>query len=108
MKRDHEDENLGHSVIKKPILIMGALAALGYFIYFISKNSVFLGFGNIMVMVLILYVFNHFILTPKLIIPFQENLLPRLKKSYQNLISWIITGWRPLWVTLSTFGLLVF
>lgn len=108
MKRDHEDDIMGHSVIKKPILIMGAITALVYFIYFISKNDTFLGFGNIMVLVIVLYVFNHFILTPKMIVPFQETLLPKLIKSYQNMISWIIKGWRPLWITISTFGLLIF
>ncbi|WP_255067815.1 efflux RND transporter permease subunit [Lacihabitans sp. LS3-19] len=106
MKRDHEDDNSGLS--KKALIVMGALSALGYLIYFISKTDLFLGVGNIMVMLIILYVFNHFILTPHLIIPFQEKLLPRLIQSYKNLISWILTGLRPLWVTLATFGLLIF
>jgi multidrug efflux pump len=106
MKRDLETDN--NALSKKALIVLGALSSLGYLIYFISKTDLFLGLGNIMVMLIILYVFNHFILTPRLIIPFQKKLLPRLIKSYKNLISWVLTGLRPLWVTLSTFALLIF
>ena len=106
MKRDLETDNKVLS--KKALIVLGALSSLGYLIYFISKTDLFLGVGNIMIMLIILYVFNHFILTPRLIIPFQKKLLPRLIKSYKNLISWVLTGLRPLWVTLSTFALLIF
>jgi multidrug efflux pump subunit AcrB len=106
MKRDLETDN--NALSKKALIVLGALSSLGYLIYFISKTDLFLGLGNIMVMLIILYIFNHFILTPHLIIPFQEKLLPRLIQSYKNLISWILTGLRPIWVTLATFALLIF
>jgi multidrug efflux pump subunit AcrB len=56
----------------------------------------------------LLYIFNHFILTPKVIIPFQERLLPALKNNYKKLITWLIKGWRPVYAVISMVVLLVF
>lgn len=109
MKRDHEEEgNKGFASLKKPLLILGAITAFSYLISMIAKSDTFFGLGNVMVLIIVLYVFNHYVLTPHLIVPFQEKLLPRLIQSYKNLISWILKGWRPAWITLATFGLLVF
>ncbi len=105
MKRhDEELENAlttNHwQALRRPIIILGLLAFVGYFVN--------VGIGNFFVFILLLYIFNHFILTPKVIIPFQERALPAFKKSYRNLVSWVITGYRPVWVILSTVGLLIF
>lgn len=86
--------------LKKPLLILAGLALVGYLIQ--------RGLGNFVVFIAILYVFNHFILTPKIIIPFQDNLLPKLKENYRKTISWLIHGYRPLWAIVSMFGLLIF
>lgn len=93
------DEKPGFAEIKRPVLIMAALAGVGYVID--------RGIGNLFVLLLILYVFNHYILTPRLIVPFQENLLPKLKNGYRRLISWILHGWRPVWGIVGAFGLLI-
>ena len=66
---------------------MIGLSVVGYFINF--------GIGNLFALITILYVFNHYILTPHIIVPFQENVFPRLKNGYRKLISWVITGARP-------------
>jgi multidrug efflux pump len=55
-----------------------------------------------------LYLFNHFILTPRIIIPFQEKALPAFKNNYKRFVSWLITGYRPVWAVLSMFVLLIF
>ena len=103
MKR-HEDEHQknakpGFNEIKRPVMILAVLAGVGYVID--------RGIGNLFVLFLILYVFNHYILTPKLILPFQDRLLPGLKNGYRRLISWVLTGYRPAFVVLAAFVLLI-
>ncbi|MBD2702675.1 efflux RND transporter permease subunit [Spirosoma sp. BT702] len=102
MKRHDEEANHKKPTfqeIKRPVLILTVLAGVGYVID--------RGIGNLFVLFLILYVFNHYVLTPKLIIPFQETLLPGLKNGYRKLISWILHGWRPVWGIVAAFGLLI-
>ena len=102
MKRHEEDNHAERQTfqeIKRPLIIMTVLAGIGYVID--------RGIGNLFVLFIILYTFNHYLLTPKLIVPFQENLLPRLKNGYRRLISWILTGWRPVFAIVGAFGLLI-
>ncbi|WP_018618875.1 efflux RND transporter permease subunit [Spirosoma luteum] len=102
MKR-HEDDNhedkQSFDEIKRPLIILTVLAGIGYVID--------RGIGNLLVFFLILYVFNHYVLTPKLIVPFQNRLLPALKNGYRGLISWVLTGWRPVLAIAFAFGLLI-
>ncbi|QIP11446.1 efflux RND transporter permease subunit [Spirosoma aureum] len=102
MKR-HEDDNhedkQSFDEIKRPLIIMTVLAGIGYVID--------RGIGNLFLLFIILYVFNHYVLTPRLILPFQERLLPGLKNGYRRLISWILTGWRPVIAILAAFSLLI-
>lgn len=101
MKRHDENEHVDTSVqsLKKPAIILAVCALLGYIVNF--------GLGNFFVLILALYVFNHFILTPKIIIPFQEKSLPAFKNNYQKLISWVITGYRPVFAVIGMVVLLV-
>ncbi|RYF52628.1 MAG: efflux RND transporter permease subunit, partial [Cytophagaceae bacterium] len=102
MKR-HDDDNhedkQSFQEIKRPLMIMTVLAGVGYVID--------RGIGNLFVLFIILYVFNHYVLTPKMIVPFQESILPALKNGYRRLISWILTGWRPVLAIVAAFGLLI-
>ncbi len=109
MKREDDEKAQDQSfkTLIKPIAIMGVVAIAAYIIAGLSGVVAFKGMGNILVLLIILYVFNHYILTPKLIIPFQEKLLPKLKNGYGSIMSWVITGWRPLWAVLASFGLLI-
>ncbi len=98
MKRHDEHENhrdVNFKQILKPIIILAIIALLGYVIN--------IGLGNFFVFVIALFVFNHFILTPKIIIPFQENTLVKFKNGYGKLISWVITGYRPVFVLFGVF-----
>ncbi|WP_266361951.1 efflux RND transporter permease subunit [Tellurirhabdus rosea] len=103
MKRHDEEHNeaadTSFRAIQRPIIIMAALAGVGYIID--------RGIGNLFVFFIFLYTFNHYVLTPRLIIPFQERLLPKLKDGYRKLISWILHGWRPVGAIVSMFGLLI-
>ena len=102
MKR-HEDDNhpdkQSFNEIKRPLIIMAVLAGIGYVID--------RGIGNLFVLFIILYAFNHYILTPKLIVPFQHRVLPALKHGYRRLISWVLTGWRPVFAIVIAFASLV-
>ncbi len=109
MKREDEEKAkpVNFSAIKKPLMILLSIAAFCYVISF-GGSTTFRGLANFTLMISILYVFNHYILTPKIIIPFQERLLPKLKTNYKKLISWLIKGWRPIFAVLSMFVLLIF
>jgi multidrug efflux pump len=102
MKRHDENEHIDTSVqsLKKPMIILVVCALLGYLVN--------IGLGNFFVLIALLYAFNHFILTPKIIIPFQEKSLPAFKNNYQKLISWVITGYRPVFAVIAMIGLLIF
>lgn len=91
MKREdkEKDKNPRFADIKMPLLVITLLMILFYVIS-ISGSILFKGLGNFMLIILVLYVFNHFVLTPYIIIPFQERLLPALKNAYRRLISWLL------------------
>jgi multidrug efflux pump len=109
MRREEEEkkEKVNWAAIKMPLIVLGGIAVLSYLISF-GGNTLFRGVANFTVFIIILYIFNHFILTPKVIIPFQERLLPALKNNYKKLITWLIKGWRPAYAVLSMVGLLLF
>ena len=102
MKRHEEETHAKKQTfgqIRRPLIILAALAAVGYIID--------RGFGNLFVFAALLFVFNHYILTPRIIVPFQEHLLPGLKHNYRKLISWLLVGWRPVFTIIAAFVLLV-
>jgi multidrug efflux pump len=100
----HEDEKEAHDTsfkaIRRPLIILIVAAAIGYLID--------RGVGNFFVFILILWIFNHYILTPRILVPFQDRLLPSLKNGYRKLIDWLLRGWRPVVAILLVFGLLIF
>lgn len=100
----HEDEKDAHDTsfkaIRNPLIILAVAAGLGYLID--------RGIGNFFVFIIILYIFNHYILTPRILVPFQDRLLPALKNNYRKLISWLLQGWRPVVAILSMVVLFVF
>ncbi|WP_025765155.1 efflux RND transporter permease subunit [Dyadobacter tibetensis] len=100
----HEDEKEAHDTsfkaIRRPVIIIAVAALVGYFID--------RGVGNFMVFILVFYVFNHYILTPKILVPFQDRLLPALKNNYRKLIDWMLRGWRPVIAVVGMVALLIF
>jgi multidrug efflux pump len=82
---------------KKVLLIMGVITLLAYFIGF--------GVGNFMVLMILLYVLNHFYLEGA-VKNFQNNLWPRFQSSYERLLRRALNWPRAmLW---GTVALLVF
>ncbi len=99
----HEDEKKTHDTsfraIRRPLVILGIAALVGY--------AIDRGVGNFFVLILLLYIFNHYILTPRILVPFQDRLLPALKSGYKKLISWMLQGWRPVGAIIAMFALLI-
>jgi multidrug efflux pump subunit AcrB len=106
-EEDERKDKVNWAAIKMPLIVLGGIAILSYLISF-GGNTLFRGVANFTVLIILLYIFNHFILTPKVIIPFQERLLPALKNNYKKLITWLIEGWRPVYAVISMVVLLVF
>jgi len=76
---------------------------LSVFSYFF----VALWLGNILMAAALLLLLFNFVLNP-LTILFQEKTLPWLENRYQRLLELIMVGRRSIWVTLGTFGVLLF
>jgi multidrug efflux pump subunit AcrB len=63
--------------------------------------------GNLLLFLLLMIVFNRYVLED-LIHGFQHRALPWLMSHYESLLRWALNGWRPVWMLLGTFGLLIF
>lgn len=108
MKRSDEEalEDKSFSSLIRPLLVLGAVAGASYLLSFLIGSDAVFGFANLVILIMLLYVFNHYVLTPKMIIPFQERFLPKLMRGYRNLISFVIKGWRPVGVVIAAVVLL--
>jgi multidrug efflux pump len=63
--------------------------------------------GNIILFIAILTILNKYIFDSA-IHGFQNRVLPWIMGHYENLLKWALAGWRPVWMLLATFGLLIF
>ncbi len=83
--------------LQRSLIYLAIATVVGYLIN--------VGFGNFMVLVIILYLLNHFILL-RTIDSFQNNLWPRFKDWYARWLERAVHG--PVWVLLGTIGLFIF
>jgi multidrug efflux pump subunit AcrB len=63
--------------------------------------------GNMLLFIVLLVIFNKFVLD-NLIHQFQNKALPWIMRHYENLLRWALKGWRPVYLLLATFALLIF
>lgn len=63
--------------------------------------------GNLTILMLLLVILNIYILDD-LIHKFQNQVLPWIMSHYENLLRWALEGWKPVWLLLGTFGLMIF
>lgn len=77
-------------------LLAGILADLLHF-PFIGNLLIFFA----LIVVLNTYIFDH------LIHAFQNKVLPAIMANYEKLLRWAVAGWRPVWLLLGTFLLLI-
>ncbi|NII24794.1 efflux RND transporter permease subunit [Pseudoflavitalea sp. X16] len=89
------------AIFRKPILWI----ALGVGIVLDLMQFTFM--GNFLIFLVLLVLLNHFVLDG-LIKGFQNRALPWIMGHYETLLRWALKGWRPVWLLLATFGLLIF
>lgn len=82
--------------VKKTILVFIVLILIGYFINF--------GFGNFLIVVLALYLANHFFFT-RWVKYFQDKIWPKTQDTYSHFLEWSLH--RPWRIFLGTFVLFV-
>ena len=63
--------------------------------------------GTSLFFIVILVILNKFIFD-RMIHGFQNSVLPWIMGHYESLLRWALKGWRPAWLLLSTFLLLIF
>jgi multidrug efflux pump subunit AcrB len=63
--------------------------------------------GNLLLLFVILVLLNKFVFD-RLIHGFQNRVLPWIMGHYESLLRWALKGWRPAWLLLGTFVLLIF
>jgi multidrug efflux pump len=64
------------------------------------------GFGNFMLLMTLLFIFNRFILNG-VIHRFQNRVLPWLMSHYESSLRWALKGRRPGWLIVGVFGLFI-
>ncbi|HTI91823.1 MAG TPA: efflux RND transporter permease subunit [Puia sp.] len=63
--------------------------------------------GNLLIFFVILVILNKFVFD-RMIHAFQNRVLPWIMGHYESLLRWALKGWRPAWLLVATFGLLIF
>ena len=64
-------------------------------------------FGNLILFLVILTVLNRYFIDD-MIRSFQNRVLPAIMRRYEKGLRWALAGWRPVWLLVATFGLLIF
>ena len=101
---NHPDDSGARSksrIFRKPLL---------WIFLFIGIILDFLHFpfgGNILILFAILMVLNSYVFDG-MIHTFQNKSLPWIMSRYESLLRWALKGWRPVWLLVATFGMLIF
>ena len=105
---DHSQHKKSDVFKSKPFLVLVILGVLFDLlgIALQPNGSVFFFFGNLSLFLAILTVLNKYFLA-HWIHGFQDKALPWIMNHYETLLKWAVAGWRPVWLLVSAFGLLV-
>jgi len=98
-EHDHSESKFTKGY-KMTAIIMGSMALVSYI-------AGLFGFGNFIVFMFLVYSLYHFVLI-RMISGFQTNAWPRVQEWYTRRITWLLQGYRPIWVVLSIIGLFIF
>ena len=104
--KPHGDENSPEFIKKrnKGLKIASIIFLALALIFYASKSF---GMGNFTMLLLILMLFNRYILH-KITKKFQEVTWPKIQSGYVKIITWCLKSWRPVWLLLATVGLFIF
>ena len=89
------------AIFKKPGLWIAIILGI------ILDVSGYMFWGNLLITFVLFALLNKFILTDA-IHSFQNRVLPWIMNHYESLLRWALKGWRPVYLLLSLFGLLIF
>jgi len=89
------------TMFKKP----GFWIAVGFGVLLDLSGVTFL--GNLLLFLVILAILNVFVFD-RMIHGFQNRVLPWIMGHYESLLRWALKGWRPAWLLVGTFLLLIF
>ncbi|MBO9633838.1 MAG: efflux RND transporter permease subunit [Chitinophagaceae bacterium] len=95
-----EHEKKKSDIFKKPALWV----ALAVGILFDVFGVTFL--GNLLIFIVLLVILNTYVLEG-MIRAFQHRVLPWIMGHYETLLRWVLKGWRPVWMLVGTFLLLI-
>jgi multidrug efflux pump subunit AcrB len=88
------------AIFKKPALWI--VVAAGIVLDLVGATF----FGNLIIFFAILVVFNKYFLDD-MIHSFQNRVLPKLMVKYETSLRWALKGWRPVWLLVATFVMLI-
>lgn len=96
----HPGKESKSALFKKPVFWFFVI--LGVLLHLAQQH----GFGNFILVMVVLVIFNRFILKD-VIFNFQEKFLPRIMNRYERSLRWALKGKRPGWLVASVFLLFV-
>jgi multidrug efflux pump len=98
---EEEGEKSRLAIFRKPgfwiAVVFGILLDLAKFTFL----------GNLLLCLVFLAILNVFVFD-RMIHAFQNRVLPWIMGHYESLLRWALKGWRPAWLLVSTFLLLIF
>lgn len=105
---EEEYKNPKAAIFKKPLFwITVAIGITCDIIGYSKDHAGYRFFGNLLLFMVALSLFNRFVLHG-VIQNFQNRLLPWMMNGYEKMLKWALKGWRPAWLLVSTFVLLIF
>lgn len=97
---EHEGKKRKSDIFRKPAFWI----ALGGGILLDLAGTTFL--GNLVIFILLMIILNIYVLD-SIIRNFQNRVLPWIMSHYENLLRWALKGWRPVWMLVASFVLLI-
>ncbi|MBW7890099.1 MAG: efflux RND transporter permease subunit [Chitinophagaceae bacterium] len=95
-----EGQKAKSAIFKEPFFWVAIAAGI------VLDFSGFTFWGNLLLFFMLLILLNRYVLDD-LIHAFQNKVLPWIMSHYESLLRWALKGWRPVYLLLGTFGVLV-
>ena len=89
------------AIFRKPALWI----AVGAGLLLDAMGTTFL--GNLILFITILVILHRYFIED-IINGFQNRVLPSIMHRYERALRWALKGWRPVWLLVATFGMLIF
>lgn len=98
---NHEEhEKKKSDIFKKPALWVALVVGT------ILDITGYTFIGNLLIFIVLLVILNTYVLDG-MIKAFQHRVLPWIMGHYETLLRWALKGWRPVWMLIATFLLLI-